>query len=245
MFQPKPLHLNLDNPLVVVHDELQPCPYIQGRDARMPLQWPVGSMTPELIDRCLAQGYRRSGPFLYRTRCPKCQACEPTRIEVSRFRWTRSFRRVLQRGDRDLRMQVSIPKVDETRIALFNKHRNERNLGLSERMVDRQEYTGFLVDTVCDTRELSFWKEEQPVAIATTDFGVESMSLVYCFFDTAFDRYSPGTYSILKHLELATETGRKFVYLGMYVASNSHLRYKARFLPQERLRNEVWETFDA
>jgi arginyl-tRNA--protein-N-Asp/Glu arginylyltransferase len=30
----------------------------------------------------------------------------------------------------------------------------------------------------------------------------------------------------------------------MYVAENKHLNYKARFLPQQRLINGVWQDFD-
>ena len=54
-------------------------------------------------------------------------------------------------------------------------------------------------------------------------------------------RYSLGTYAILKQLQWAKESGRKFVYLGMYVANNSHLNYKARFGPQERLFDGKWQ----
>ena len=36
------------------------------------------------------------------------------------------------------------------------------------------------------------------------------------------------------------ESDRKYVYLGMYVAENRHLNYKARFMPQERFVNGCW-----
>ncbi|WP_417735728.1 arginyltransferase [Rosistilla oblonga] len=243
MFQPARAQSESSNPLIVVHDEPQPCPYIPGREARMPLQWPMGTMTPEMLDRCLAEGYRRSGPFLYRTKCERCQACESTRVDMQDFRWSQSFRRILNRGNRDLQVRIAQPTVDAARVELFNQHRNARQLGLSERELDAQEYSGFLVETVCDTQEISFWKDDQLVAIATTDFGRDSLSLVYCFFDPQFSRYSPGTYSILKNFELAMQSNRRWVYLGMYVASNSHLNYKARFVPQQRLHQKDWTTF--
>lgn len=243
MFQPARTQSETGNPLVVVHDEPQPCPYIAGREARMPLQWPLGTMTADALDRCLAEGYRRSGPFLYRTKCAGCHACESTRVDVRTFRWSQSFRRILNRGNRDLEIRIATPTVDPQRVALFNQHRSGRDLGLSERELNAQEYSGFLVDTICDTQELSFWKGDQMVAVSTTDFGNDSLSLVYCYFDPQFNRYSPGTYSILKNIELAMLSDRRWIYLGMYVASNPHLNYKSRFTPQQRLAKNDWVSF--
>ena len=244
MFEQLPPKAEEENPLVIIHDEPQPCPYIKNQEARMPLRWPMGMIAPEVMDQYLEQGFRRSGPFLYQTQCDGCQACEPSRVDVKSFNWTRSFRRIKNRGDRELEVRIGRPVVDQTRVDLFNKHRSQRNLGLSSRVMDTQEYSGFLVETVCDTKEISIWKDDQLVAIATTDFGDDSLSLVYCHFDSVFNRYSPGTYSILKHFEIAQQTNRSYVYLGMYVAENQHLNYKARFTPQQRLRHRKWESFE-
>ena len=82
----------------------------------------------------------------------------------------------------------------------------------------------------------------RPVAIV--DVGRESTSAVYTHFDPAAARYRLGTYAILKQIEWARDSGRRFVYLGMYVASNRHLNYKARFMPQQRLCHGRWTDFD-
>lgn len=230
-----------DNPLVVIHDEPQSCPYIDGNEARMPLQWPMGMITPETLDNYLAEGYRRSGPFLYRTQCPSCEACEATRLDVSKFQFTKSLRRVLKRGDRELEIRIGGPQVDERRVEIFNSHRKVRHLGISERQMDTSEYVSFLVDTICETKELTFWHAENLIGVATTDFGRDSISLVYCHFDPEYSGLSIGTYSILKHIELAIANDFKFVYLGLYVASNRHLNYKSRFRPQQRLLENNWQ----
>jgi arginyl-tRNA--protein-N-Asp/Glu arginylyltransferase len=102
-----------------------------------------------------------------------------------------------------------------------------------------------LVDTCCQsTLELQFRREGQLVAVSIVDCGAQSLSAVYTYFDPAFDRLSLGTYSILKQMQLAESTQRKYVYLGMYVAQNQHLNYKARFRPQERLIGGRWIAFD-
>jgi arginine-tRNA-protein transferase len=232
-----------DPTLVVVQDTTQPCPYLLGREARMPLQWPTRPIDAAEFDRYMESGFRRSGQFVYNTACAGCQACEPTRVLVEQFRWTRSFRRVLKRGDDSIDMVISDPQVDLERLTLLNRHRSERELGQGTRL-SLDDYRCFLIESCCETRELTYWYQNKLAAVATIDLGVESVSAVYCFFDPSLHRFSLGTYSILKQIQLAQNTSRQYLYLGMYVANNSHLNYKARFQPQERLVGQTWICVD-
>jgi arginine-tRNA-protein transferase len=225
--------------LAVVQDHLQQCPYIDDVTARMPLQLPIGAVTPEVTDRLLELGYRRSGDFVYRTQCPSCNECKPTRVEVDRFKLTTSMKRVRKRGDRELRCEWGTPKVDAHRVWMFNQHRSVRGLGMSSE-IDADSYRSFLFDTCCDTVELSIFRGEELISVSIVDAGRNSTSAVYTHFDPAASKYSLGTYAILKQIEWARDSGRKFVYLGMYVSSNSHLNYKSRFAPQQRLIAGEW-----
>lgn len=230
--------------LIVVQDHLQPCPYLDGVTARMPLRLPVGTVTPEIVDTLLARGFRRSGDFVYTPQCPSCVECQPTRLDVNEFRWTSSLRRVFNRGERELATKWSTPTVDSTRVGLFNRHRDERGLGIRDETIDVESYRSFLIDSCCDTRELSIHYKDRLVAISTVDVGRMSVSAVYTFFDPSFSRYSLGSYAILKQVQWCQASGRRFVYLGMYVAENQHLNYKARFVPQQRLRGGEWVSFN-
>lgn len=206
----------------------------------MPLRLPVGSVTPEITDRILEMGYRRSGDFVYRPQCPTCSECKATRIDVAQFEMTSSMRRVLKRGDRELTCQWGPARVDHVRVELFNEHRAQRGLGQGCSPIDTESYRAFLSDTCCETVELAISHSGQLVAVSIIDVGKSSTSAVYTHFDPAASRFSPGTYAILKQIEWAQSTGRQFVYLGMYVADNRHLNYKARFTPQQRLCGEQW-----
>ena len=118
--------------LVTVHDELTPCPYLPGRTARMPLQASMGGIVAKRFDDLLANGYRRTGVFVYQTRCPSCRECQATRVIVDEFRWGRSFKRVLARAKADLTFRWEVPSVDADRLTLFNRHRTERGLESDE-----------------------------------------------------------------------------------------------------------------
>jgi len=226
--------------LLLVQDQLQPCPYLAGVTARMPLRLPVGSVTPSVTDQLLALGYRRSGDFVYNTACPACSECQPTRIELERFRYSASMRRVMRRGNRDLACEGGKPRVDAKRVWLFNQHRRQRGLCQGAGDVDLEGYRMFLADSCCDTHELAIWLDEELVAVAIVDAGAMSFSAVYTHFDPHAMKYSLGTYALLRQIEYGMETGRKYLYLGMYVADNRHLNYKARFLPQQRLVDGQW-----
>ncbi|WP_246151791.1 arginyltransferase [Rubripirellula reticaptiva] len=226
--------------LVVVQDQLQPCPYLDSTVARMPLRLPLGVVTPAITDELLANGFRRSGDLVYRTQCPECTECKPTRIEVDKFKLTSSMRRVINRGSRELTCHWNPPSVDDGRVALFNKHRHLRELGADTELISKDSYRSFLVDSCCDTRELAICLDDKLIAVAIVDAGQSSVSAVYTYFDPDASRFSLGTFAILKQIEWAKQTERRYVYLGMYVSANAHLNYKARFAPQQRYQDDVW-----
>ena len=225
--------------LVVVYDALQECPYLDGMVARMPLEYPKRRLLPEDLDRLLGLGYRRTGSMLYRTKCPECQECIPTRVDVNRFQFTRSMRRILNRCERELTVSWGRARVDAERLRIFNAHRAARNLS-RRGPADLSDYHEFLVATCVDTAEVTFHLDGKLIGIAIVDLGRDSLNAVYTHFDPQFGKYCIGTLAALKQILLAQQTGRTFVYLGLFVAENSHLNYKDRFRPQQRLRQGVW-----
>jgi arginyl-tRNA--protein-N-Asp/Glu arginylyltransferase len=204
---------------------------------------PVGPLTPEQLDRLLEAGYRRSGWFFYRTECPQCSACEPLRLEAATFSPSRSQRRARKVGDHHLRLRIAKPEIDDRRIDLFNRHRTQRGLAHGDVPADEHDYRAFLVNSYCDVIEMSLWCEQTLIAISIADVGRTSLSAVYCFFDPEFSWLSPGTYAILKQIELAQHSQRRWLYLGMYVEANQHLKYKSNYGPHQRLIGGQWRDF--
>jgi arginine-tRNA-protein transferase len=228
-----------------VLDNVHPCSYLADRTATLPLILPGRRIATSEFDHMLAHGLRRSGYFTYFTACENCCACEPSRIEVSRFRWSDSWRRILNRGDRSVEMTISEPEYSDEKLLLFNSHRTHRDLGHDDGEYCRNDYEGFLVDSCCEsTIEIQFRTQGQLAAVSIVDCGEESFSAVYTYFDPTFGKLSLGSYAILKLLQLAAQTERRYVYLGMYVAENRHLSYKARFTPQERLVRGRWVLYE-
>ena len=232
-------------PELVVFDYPHPCGYLAGRTARLPYRHPVESLTPEAFDERLAEGDRRSGIYLYRVQCPVCRACEPLRLDIHQFRASATQRRTLRRGNELLETRIAAPRVDDERLALYNRHLFGRGLDRGETALSESEYTQFLALSCCDTLELSYWHAGRLVAVAIADAGTTSLSAVYCYYDPDFAAVSLGTYSVLREVELCRETGRRYLYLGFYIAESPHMRYKANFRPHQRLIDGQWTDFAA
>ena len=230
--------------LTTVIDQTSVCPYLADRTARMPLEIPSGSVDAVHLDRLLDAGYRRSGWFYYRTACPSCQACEPLRVEVPRFVESKSLRRVLKRGDRCLKIELGKPKCDDARLRLFNRHRTVRHMARDDGAASSEDYRAFLVSSWNSTSELSYWLGDRLAAVAVLDVGETALSAVYCYFDPELEYLCLGTYSILTQIRIARAQNMRWLYLGMYVAENRHLSYKARFMPHERLQAGSWRRYE-
>ncbi len=230
--------------LTKVVDEASICPYLDARTARMPLEIPASAVSGQQLDYLLDMGYRRSGWFYYRTACPGCHACEPLRVDVPKFIESRSLRRVLKQGDAQLRVTIGQPKCDDLRLKLFNQHRIQRDMSRGDGPASADDYTSFLVSSWNATNEICYWLQDRLAAVAIVDVGIDSLSAVYCYFDPELDHLSLGTYSILTQARLARANDMRWLYLGMYVADNKHLRYKARYYPHERFQAGSWRRYE-
>jgi arginine-tRNA-protein transferase len=98
--------------------------------------------------------------------------------------------------------------------------------------------------TCCESLEIRYTVDGHLVAIALADRSSNALSAVYCFYDPAYEELGLGTYSILKQLELCRTWGLRHLYLGLYIGDCERMRYKARFIPHERLLDGRWVTVD-
>lgn len=228
---------------LVVYDQPEPCPYLPDRDAHLPLRYPLSKLDGQQFAAYLAAGNRRAGAMMYRPECRVCRACEALRIDVGRFRISRSQRRVKRRGQQVLVVEVGPVIVDQQRVEMFNRHRNERGLRGQDGDVDRDGYEGFLADSCGDTFEIRYRKVGRLVGVAVCDLAADALSAVYCFFDPDESRLSVGVYSVLTQIELCRKWNFRYLYLGYYVAESPRMRYKANYLPHERLIDGEWREF--
>ncbi len=225
---------------IVIVDETEKCPYLEGQIARMPLRIPSRTITLEEADQRLAKGHRRTGEFIYQTQCPACNACLPIRIPISDYAFSSNQKRVLKRGNQKFRNEFSELTVDPQRVALFNKHRTLRGLAGEEAEISVDEYAWGFVRSCFLSFEITYWLQRRLVCLAVCDLGKTSLSAVYTFYDPDLAEDSLGTYSILKQIEYCQSFNLDHLYLGYYVADCQSMAYKQRFLPHQKLIDGQW-----
>lgn len=231
----------------LVYDGLQGCPYLPGQVARMPLYRQLRRLGLDETDARFAAAERRVGTCLYRTQCPTCSACQGLRIPVDEFRPSRSQRRVLGRWQDRGRIAFGAPSLDEEKLDLFNRHKQERDLASEEDgPMTGLGYASWLVQSCVLTMEMRYYFDDRLVGVGILDLGRTAASSVYFYFDPTAEisRLSPGVFSVLQEVDFCRTTGREFLYLGLYVEDCRHLSYKADYWPHERQVDGVWQRFE-
>ena len=235
--------LTAEPPELLVYDEPTPCPYLDAKEAHLPMRLPVRPLNREEMSEKLAQGDRRQGLVLYNPSCSDCTACEAIRIDVSQFTATRSQRRALKRGDKHFEVLIASPQSTPHKVELYNEHKRARSLLGDGECIDEAGYDAFLVESCTESFEMRYHIQEELVGVAIVDRASDALSAVYTYFDPSYSSYSPGVYSILKQIELCQRWGLRYLYLGLYIEGCSSMQYKSLYRPHQRLVNERWQHF--
>jgi arginine-tRNA-protein transferase len=118
-----------------------------------------------------------------------------------------------------------------------------RGLAKRETNIDIEEYVWGFVRSCFESFEISYWLDDELICLAVCDAGKNSLSAVYTFFEPELKSDSVGTYSILKQIEYCQQRELQYLYLGYFVAESPHMKYKSRFVPNERLIDGRWQRF--
>ncbi len=194
-------------------------------------------------------GFRRSQNIAYQPACEDCTACVSVRIPVSRFKQSKSMRRI-QRLNADITGKYQSSGPTSEQYALFRDYIETRHADGGMADMNVFDYMAMVGDTGIDTRIIEYRYRESLIvdpmlkprllAASLTDVLDDGLSMVYSFYAPDEDRRGLGTFMILDHIETAQRMGLPYVYLGYFVESSSKMHYKARFRPQEQLGPQGW-----
>lgn len=221
-----------------------PCGYFPERRARDLLLDPHDTRVPQLYDQALAMGFRRSGGHVYRPRCPDCSACLPLRLDVRRFVARRSQRRCL-RDNLDVQGLDPQDRASDEHFALYQRYVRQRHPGGGMDGGGRFDFDAFIRAPWSPTRLAELRLDGRLVAVAVTDVLPDALSAVYTFYDPDLEERGLGTLAILRQIEWAQRSGRRWLYLGFLIRGHPKMQYKSRFGPAEVLLDGIWRPLDA
>lgn len=224
------------------HSTAMPCPYLPGRIERQVYAELGGPAPQEIFRRLSLAGFRRSHHIVYRPACPGCSACVPVRVDVANFRWTRSWRRIMQRNA-DLTADEAGLEITDEQYRLFRRYVRSRHGDGDMAVMDRRDYTSMVHSSPVDTGIVEFRDGiGDLVAACLTDRLPDGLSAVYSFFDSEQPRRSLGSFMVLWLIEEARRRGLPFVYLGFWIENSRKMGYKSRFRPLQAFGPEGWIT---
>jgi arginyl-tRNA--protein-N-Asp/Glu arginylyltransferase len=214
-----------------------PCGYYPERIARDLVLDPRDPALSDAYAGALEQGFRRSGGYVYRPRCPACRACVPVRLRVHDFRPDRSQRRCLRdNADIEIRMVPAL-RTDEN-FGLFRRYLEARHAGGGMSDTDEEEFDQFVASEWSPTRFIQMRRGGRLLGVAVTDVLPDALSAVYTFFDPG--ERGLGTLAILRQIEFAQRNGHEYLYLGYWIENHPKMDYKARFRPLQSLGGAGW-----
>lgn len=223
----------------------QPCPYLDGQVERKLFTALQGENAAELNDKLSQQGFRRSQNVLYRPSCQDCAACLSARIDVSKFKPTRSQRRTLNKNKGLSRRAIS-PWATDEQFELFRRYLDSRHATGGMADMDLFEFAAMVEETPIRTRLIEYTEtdpeggQDTLRAVGLTDVLADGLSMVYSFFEPSLQAQSLGTFMILDHIEIAKSMDLPYVYLGYWVPGSEKMAYKAKFSGLEVFSGGAW-----
>lgn len=217
----------------------RPCSYLAYRQASLEHQVLL-DVTPLELEAMIVRGWRRFGPQYFRPACAPCSDCVPTRVPTRSFAPSKSQRRA-KRACRGLRAVLGTPRVDTARLALYHRWHASREQARdweASPLDDKAYFLQFAFPHPA-ARELAYYAGDgegaRLVGVGICDETPNAWSAVYFFYDPEWGKQSIGVANVIFQIELARQRAIPHVYLGFRISECASMRYKARFLPQERL----------
>lgn len=216
------------------------CSYLPDETASLNYRYLLDISDVE-FEGMLSRGWRRQGACFFRPGCPHCRKCRSLRLEVAAFTPTKSQRRCRKKND-DVRLVVRPPRLTIEHINLFNAWHTDMHerRGWDRSPTSPEEYAQtFLAGRFSFAREFAYFRDQRLVGIGLVDVTPQAMSSIYFYHHPDWRADGPGTYSALREIEYARDTGRKWLYLGYWIPENASMSYKNRFGPHEILDRYV------
>ena len=215
------------------------CNYLPGQQSTSLFVDPDLPKNKSIHSSLSRQGFRRSGEFIYRPGCEKCNACIATRVPVHEFQASRGQRRTWKQNQ-DLTVKILPAEFNPEHFELYQRYLSTRHAKGGMDDPTPESYIQFLSSSWSKTYFIEFRLEEKLVMIAVVDQLNNALSAVYTFFDPDLSQRSLGRFAILYEIEYARKNELEWLYLGYWIENCQKMKYKHEYQPQEHFKNGQW-----
>lgn len=220
----------------------EPCAYIPGNSQSIHYKI-IHECSRKQCEALILRGWRRFGSMYFRPICQECRSCESLKIDVERYTFGKSERRILRKNS-SLDTVIRHPTLTRDHLELFERYHRYKHHTRSwdEPKVDPKNYYASFVQGHGDFGfEILYFDDERLIAVDLIDILDEGISSLYCYYDPDYATHSLGRYTLLEQIRLAQRLGLKWIYLGYYVEQCQSLSYKGSYKPSLQLQGRPEE----
>jgi len=208
-------------------------------------EFEAARVTHRRLDTLLEKGWRHFGTHFFRYNLgfvgEDIRLVTPLRVRLSEFFISKSQRRLL-RENAGLTVRVEPLQVDAAAEELFHRHKQRFAHNTPDSIY---EFLSATAETSpCETKQISVFEGQDPIAISYFDVGERSCSGVYATFEPAHSERRLGIFTMLKEIEYAIAEEKEFYYQGYAYQGESFYDYKKHFRGTEFFDwKGKWEEF--
>lgn len=221
-----------------------PCSYLAEQQESLIFTLPEQPLTAELYQQLMQLNFRRTGEQLYRPYCRNCQACQAVKIDPSQFSPSRSQRKLWRKALKlDWHYRINRQPDCEAYYELYLHYIREKHADGSMYPPSPDQLDAMFACDWLPIVTLEQYLDGRLVGVLLLDEVLQSWSAVYSFYDPTVP-LALGRVAILAALAAAKAQQQQYLYLGYYISDCQKMAYKADFLPQQRLIQHNWQSFD-
>ncbi len=241
-----------DNNTIEVVEEQKQCPYFDNKKSDTRYKY-IEKCSIEEYSKMCERGWRRFGNMFFIPECSTCNDCTTIRIDIKKFEFSKSQRRVLNKNA-NIKAYIQSPSISLDHINLFDKYHSymHEKKGWSYEPTTPDSYHQSYVSGAYDYgKELLYFIDDKLVGVALLDVCEDSISSVYCYYDHDYQELSLGKFSILTQISLAKQMKIPYLYLGYWIKDHYSMGYKEDYKPFEVLVNRptldektIWRDYE-
>ncbi|HEX5168122.1 MAG TPA: arginyl-tRNA--protein arginylyltransferase [Cyclobacteriaceae bacterium] len=187
------------------------------------------ALSPEELDRYLAQGWFRMGQTIFTTSFLNFKGrfydAVWLRIHLDKFDGDTTQERLIKKNEA-FRVIAQPMVFTVEKEELFMRYREsvsfEASPSLSHLLYGKSN------ENIFQTYELEVYDNNQLIAVGVFDLGKESAAGITSFYDPAYKRFSLGKYLIYLKINYCKVKGLKYFYPGYFVPGYSPFDYKLK-----------------
>lgn len=191
-------------------------------------------LPPLALDDYLARGWFRSSSSMYRARIlcfeQELQEVINVRLPISDYTPKKRLRRINRQVNEAFQIVIQPFENSSEKEALYQKHQHrfrgflQKSLYYYLKGEDKERHDL----SIFDTHEVSVYDKGKLIGFSLFDIGQSSIASIICVFDADYERYSLGTFTMIREIEYAQSIGYQYYYPGYVLHNTTMFDYKLR-----------------